>query len=63
MGLCVSKTKYDKQTKELSDLTRSYFTLMASSMKLVEQVGRLETVARTSVEIASRSRNAIVPLN
>ena len=63
MGLCVSKAKYDKQTKELNDLTRSYFTLMASSMKLVEQVGRLETVARTSVEIASRSRNAIVPLN
>jgi hypothetical protein len=63
MGLCVSKAKYDKQTKELNDLTRKYFTLMTSSMMLVEQVGRLETVARTSVEIASRSRNAIVPLN
>ncbi len=63
MGLCVSKAKYDKQTKELNDLTHKYFTLMASSMMLVEQVGRLETVARTSVEIASRSRNAIVPLN
>jgi hypothetical protein len=63
MGLCVSKAKYYKQTKELNDLKHEYFTLMASSMMLVEQVGRLETVARTSVEIASRSRNAIVPLN